>query len=214
MLPRCLRFVLTRCKPIERSWWLDSFVSHFRPALDSPSASLQQTTMNNHSQFLQNATNMNARNSYVTPDSTRGVANASSQPATPSTPRTSTGRQTPGSGPGSGVPGAYHSVKAQDLPPYEEMIFMAIADLNQEAGSAPKSILDWVHDHYPVPDTFRASCGQAISKAAKKGRLLKEGSLYKLKPGYTYPRATTTRRRDSGAITIVQLGPSYGNTDD
>ncbi|KAG0084287.1 hypothetical protein BGZ92_010007 [Podila epicladia] len=81
----------------------------------------------------------------------------------------------------------YNSVKALDLPPYEEMIFMAIADLREEAGSAPKAILDWVHDHYPVPDTFRASCGQAISKAAKKGRLLKDGALYKLKPGYNYP---------------------------
>ncbi|KAF8933476.1 hypothetical protein BGZ52_007581 [Haplosporangium bisporale] len=81
----------------------------------------------------------------------------------------------------------YNSVKALDLPPYEEMIFMAIADLREEAGSAPKAILDWVHDHYPVPDTFRASCGQAISKAAKKGRLAKDGALYKLKPGYNYP---------------------------
>jgi hypothetical protein len=41
-----------------------------------------------------------------------------------------------------------------------------------------------------VPETFRASCGQAISKAAKKGRLLKEGALYKLKPGYNYPRVS------------------------
>ncbi|KAG0330757.1 iso-1-cytochrome c, partial [Podila horticola] len=81
----------------------------------------------------------------------------------------------------------YVSVKALDLPPYEEMIFMAIADLREDAGSAPKAILDWVHDHYPVPDTFRASCGQAISKAAKKGRLVKDGALYKLKPGYNYP---------------------------
>ncbi|KAG0355760.1 hypothetical protein BG005_005281 [Podila minutissima] len=81
----------------------------------------------------------------------------------------------------------YNSVKALDLPPYEEMIFMAIADLHEDAGSAPKAILDWVHDHYPVPDTFRASCGQAISKAAKKGRLVKDGALYKLKPGYNYP---------------------------
>ncbi|KAF8936900.1 hypothetical protein BGZ58_003543 [Dissophora ornata] len=68
------------------------------------------------------------------------------------------------------------------------MIFTAIADLKQESGSAPKAILDWVQAHYPVPETFRASCGQAISKAAKKGRLLKEGAMYKLKPGYTYPR--------------------------
>jgi len=41
----------------------------------------------------------------------------------------------------------YNSVKAQDLPPYEEMIFMAIADLREEAGSAPKAILDWVHEY-------------------------------------------------------------------
>ncbi|KAF9561036.1 hypothetical protein EC968_005920 [Mortierella alpina] len=186
--------------------YFDSLVSHFRPTLDSPSAHLQQTNP-----FLHNTANLNARHSYVTPDSTRGVTSASSQPATPSTPRTSTGRQTPGSGPGTGVPGAYHSVKAQDLPPYEEMIFMAIADLNQETGSAPKTILDWVHDHYPVPDTFRASCGQAISKAAKKGRLLREGSLYKLKPGYTYPRRQprqggATRARSQSYNSALPIG--------
>ncbi|KAF9394884.1 hypothetical protein BGX21_010188 [Mortierella sp. AD011] len=112
---------------------------------------------------------------------------ASSQPTTPSTPK-NTVRLSGGSGPGAGVTGPYHSVKAQELPPYEEMIFMAIADMKQETGSAPKAILDWVQGHYPVPETFRASCGQAISKAAKKGRLLKEGAMYKLKPGYNYPR--------------------------
>ncbi|KAF9106123.1 hypothetical protein BGX29_010472, partial [Mortierella sp. GBA35] len=119
----------------------------------------------------------------------------SSQPATPTTANL-TGRQTPISGSGSGLTGSYHSVKAQDLPPYEEMIFMAIADLKQEAGSAPKAILDWVQEHYPVPETFRASCGQAISKAAKKGRLLKVGALYQLKPGYNYPRRIS---RQSGS---------------
>lgn len=64
-----------------------------------------------------------------------------SQPATPNT-ASHTGRQTPISG----LTGSYHSVKAQDLPPYEEMIFMAIADLKQDAGSAPKAILDWVQE--------------------------------------------------------------------
>ncbi|KAG0324738.1 hypothetical protein BG004_003374, partial [Podila humilis] len=92
----------------------------------------------------------------------------------------------------------YNPVKALDLPPYEEMIFMAIADLCEEAGSAPKAILDWVHAHYPVPDTFRASCGQAISKAAKKGRLLKDGALYKLKPGYIYPPKRIPRHAGGG----------------
>ncbi|KAK3845053.1 MAG: hypothetical protein J3R72DRAFT_418865 [Linnemannia gamsii] len=119
------------------------------------------------------------------------------------------GRQTPISG--SGLTGPYHSVKAQDLPPYEEMIFMAIADLKQEAGSAPKAILDWVQEHYPVPETFRASCGQAISKAAKKGRLLKEGALYKLKPGYNYPRrisrqSGTTRARSQSYNSALPPG--------
>ncbi|KAF9899678.1 hypothetical protein BX616_002896, partial [Lobosporangium transversale] len=134
------------------------------------------------------------------------------QPATTNAPKHS-GRHTPGAGPGPGpgISGAYHSVKAQDLPPYEEMIFMAIADLKQEAGSAPKAILDWVQEHFPVPETFRASCGQAISKAAKKGRLLKDGALYKLKPGYTYPRRVSrhtgsTRARSQSYNSALPLG--------
>ncbi|KAI1297027.1 hypothetical protein EDD11_007263, partial [Mortierella claussenii] len=135
---------------------------------------------------------------------------SSSHPATPSTPKQS-GRQTPAPTSGSGVSGTYNSVKGQDLPPYEEMIFMAIADLKQEAGSAPKSILDWVQEHYPVPETFRASCGQAISKAAKKGRLLKEGAMYKLKPGFTYPRRVSrqvgsTRARSRSYNSALPLG--------
>ncbi|KAF9919551.1 hypothetical protein FBU30_010871, partial [Linnemannia zychae] len=135
---------------------------------------------------------------------------SSSQPVTPNI-ASQTGRQTPISG--SALTGSYHSVKAQDLPPYEEMIFMAIADLKQEAGSAPKAILDWVQEHYPVPETFRASCGQAISKAAKKGRLLKEGALYKLKPGYNYPRrisrqSGTTRARSQSYNSALPPGIS------
>ncbi|KAF9434110.1 hypothetical protein BGZ76_008539 [Entomortierella beljakovae] len=120
--------------------------------------------------------------------SNRNVATISLSPARNNTKGAQSDYFGRASGSGTGVPGTHHSVKAQDLPPYEEMIFMAIADLKQEGGSAPKAILDWVQGHFPVPETFRASCGQAISKAAKKGRLLKEGAMYKLKPGYNYPR--------------------------
>ncbi|KAG0205708.1 hypothetical protein BGX28_002726 [Mortierella sp. GBA30] len=185
--------------------YFDSLVSHFKPSLHSPSADFQQT----------NTASVTPRNSFGSSEaissSSKGIGGTSSQPATPSSARITAGRQTPNSGSGTGVSGAYHSVKAQDLPPYEEMIFMAIAELKQEAGSAPKAILDWVADNYPVPDTFRASCGQAISKAAKKGRLLKEGSLYKLKPGYTYPRRATrqggsTRARSQSYNSALPLG--------
>ncbi|KAG0294984.1 Integrator complex subunit 12 [Linnemannia gamsii] len=165
--------------------YFDPYASHFTPAAGPSSGKAQPSnSTDNHVQV----TTTTSSSRPIASDGTEFSTNNStpyppSQPATPTT-ASHTGRQTPISG----LTGSYHSVKAQDLPPYEEMIFMAIADLKQDAGSAPKAILDWVQEHYPVPETFRASCGQAISKAAKKGRLLKEGALYKLKPGYNYPR--------------------------
>ncbi|KAF9344044.1 hypothetical protein BGX26_004881, partial [Mortierella sp. AD094] len=167
-----------------QSDYFESLVTHFQPTM--PLSSIQEV---NDSLSLSTATKTTASKARSgTEDPSKPSApSASSQPTTPSTPKSSV-RPSGGSGSGTGVTGTYHSVKAQELPPYEEMIFMAIADMKQEAGSAPKAILDWVQGHYPVPETFRASCGQAISKAAKKGRLLKEGAMYKLKPGYNYPR--------------------------
>ncbi|KAF9100796.1 hypothetical protein BGX27_000254, partial [Mortierella sp. AM989] len=161
-----------------QSDYFDPLVSQFQPITSTPLSSIQESASK--------ATASKARSETEDP-SKSNPAGTSSQPATPSTTRNA-GRPSAGSSSGSGVTGNYHSVKAQELPPYEEMIFMAIADMKQEGGSAPKAILDWVQGHYPVPETFRASCGQAISKAAKKGRLLKEGAMYKLKPGYNYPR--------------------------
>jgi len=60
----------------------------------------------------------------------------------PTTPRMS---QRPLQSLGTGASsGTNQSNKSLDLPPYEEMIYRAISDLKQEAGSAPKAILDWV----------------------------------------------------------------------
>ncbi|KAG0372031.1 hypothetical protein BGX24_000838, partial [Mortierella sp. AD032] len=189
--------------------YFDPYVAHFTPVPGSvsgiahPSISsdnhVQGTLASSRQPVASDVTEFSTNNSTPYPPS---------QPATPNS-TSHTGRQTPISG--SGLSGPYHSVKAQDLPPYEEMIFMAIADLKQEAGSAPKAILDWVQEHYPVPETFRASCGQAISKAAKKGRLLKEGALYKLKPGYNYPRrisrqSGTTRARSQSYNSALPPG--------
>ncbi|KAF9994845.1 hypothetical protein BGZ79_000367 [Entomortierella chlamydospora] len=167
-----------------QSDYFESLVTHFPPAM--PLSSIQEVNDNFPLSTATKTAASKARSGTEDP-SKSSTPGASSQPTTPSTPK-NTVRLSGGSGPGAGVTGPYHSVKAQELPPYEEMIFMAIADMKQEAGSAPKAILDWVQGHYPVPETFRASCGQAISKAAKKGRLLKEGAMYKLKPGYNYPR--------------------------
>ncbi|KAG0235908.1 hypothetical protein BGW42_004554 [Actinomortierella wolfii] len=91
----------------------------------------------------------------------------------------------------------YTSIKSDDLPPYEEMIFRAIAALNEEAGSAPKAILDWIAVNYPVPEGFRNSCGQAISKAAKKQKLQKQGGAYKLVPTYDYSRSSRSNRGEA-----------------
>jgi len=188
---------------------LDPLVTHFQPVTGSPLSSIQEATIGDG-----NSSDVSAKSSAATTFATQveamkaGTSGTSSQSPTPSTPKI-LGRQTPTTG-----TGTYPSVKALDLPPYEEMIFAAIGALNQEGGSAPKAILDWVQayvfatglttkyretsylpmklfhlsSNYPVPESFRASCGQAISKAAKKGRLLKDGSMYKLKPGYNYPR--------------------------
>ncbi|KAF9170899.1 hypothetical protein BGX20_008363 [Mortierella sp. AD010] len=167
-----------------QSDYFESLVTHFPPTM--PLSSIQEVNDNFPLSTATKTAASKARSGTEDP-SKSSTPGASSQPTTPSTPK-NTVRLSGGSGPGAGVTGPYHSVKAQELPPYEEMIFMAIADMKQETGSAPKAILDWVQGHYPVPETFRASCGQAISKAAKKGRLLKEGAMYKLKPGYNYPR--------------------------
>ncbi|KAG0052371.1 hypothetical protein BGZ90_006511, partial [Linnemannia elongata] len=188
--------------------YFDPYVAHFTPAAGQSSGKAQPSI--NTENHVQPAVTSSSR-PPTTSDGAEISSNNStpyppSQPATPNT-ASHTGRQTPISG----LTGSYHSVKAQDLPPYEEMIFMAIADLKQDAGSAPKAILDWVQEHYPVPETFRASCGQAISKAAKKGRLLKEGALYKLKPGYNYPRrisrqSGTTRARSQSYNSALPPG--------
>ncbi|KAG0292247.1 hypothetical protein BGZ98_002656 [Dissophora globulifera] len=173
--------------------YFESFVNHFQPVLSSPLSSIQESATNG------GGAQADSSGSGATGTSTQGASTGKiSKPGTPTAHRAS-GRQTPGSSSGTGVTGTYNSVKAQDLPPYEEMIFMAIADLKQEAGSAPKAILDWVQAHYPVPETFRASCGQAISKAAKKGRLLKDGAMYKLKPGYSYARGGGRATRHAGS---------------
>ncbi|KAF8984789.1 hypothetical protein BGZ46_007026 [Entomortierella lignicola] len=166
-----------------QSDYFESMVTHFQPTMNTTLSNIQEIGDSLSLSSAPKAVALKVRSGLEDPSK----SNASSQPTTPNTPK-NTSRLSTGSGTGTGVTGTYHSVKAQELPPYEEMIFMAIADMKQEAGSAPKAILDWVQGHYPVPETFRASCGQAISKAAKKGRLLKEGAMYKLKPGYNYPR--------------------------
>ncbi|KAF9186426.1 hypothetical protein BGZ51_002010, partial [Haplosporangium sp. Z 767] len=175
--------------------YFDTPVSHFRPTLDSPLSNLQQPAASGDGRSVQSQGSLVVKSTYGPhgngdPLIITGSAIIPNQPTIHSAPR-HVGRQTPRSGSGAGATSEYHSVKAQDLPPYEEMIFKAIAELKEAEGSAPKSILDWVQAHYPVPESFRASCGQAISKAAKKGRLLKEGALYKLKPGYNYPKRTS-----------------------
>ncbi|KAF9981682.1 hypothetical protein BGZ65_003688 [Modicella reniformis] len=179
--------------------YFNSFVAHLQPGLNSPLSSIQESTADgsgtsNVSTKLTTAltVQVEAKKPGATgaTDAT-GATGTSSQPATPSTPKT-LARQTPALSSGAGGT-AYATVKALDLPPYEEMIFTAIAALKQDGGSAPKAILDWVQANFPVPESFRASCGQAISKAAKKGRLLKDGTMYKLKPGYNYPRVSNHR---------------------
>ncbi|KAF9585111.1 hypothetical protein BGW38_003846 [Lunasporangiospora selenospora] len=76
------------------------------------------------------------------------TTSTTSQPATPTIAKPTRSTLDQRQDMGTGIPMTFASSKAQDLPPYEEMIFMAIADLKQEAGSAPKAILDWVQDAF------------------------------------------------------------------
>ncbi|KAG9024392.1 hypothetical protein FRB95_011554 [Tulasnella sp. JGI-2019a] len=78
------------------------------------------------------------------------------------------------------------------MPSYEVMICMALAEIADPEGCAPKVIFDWMNSHFPLVNNFRASAHQALQKTFKRGRLQKIGSKYRLNPGWS--GGTTSRR--------------------
>lgn len=84
------------------------------------------------------------------------------------------------------------------LPSYETMIVQSLEHVGGNRGAAPKEIFNYMSNHWPLIPNFRPSASQALAKALKRGRLLKQGSLYTLNPawtgGHTTPDSTQPSR--------------------
>ncbi|KAH8922499.1 hypothetical protein BT69DRAFT_1282187 [Atractiella rhizophila] len=84
-------------------------------------------------------------------------------------------------------------ISSNTLPGYEDMIASAIKAINDPNGSPPRLIFEWMNDAYPLHKNFKASASQTLTKAVKRGRLTKSGSLYKLSDSWDEKTATTAR---------------------
>ncbi|SPC64688.1 uncharacterized protein UHOD_07030 [Ustilago sp. UG-2017b] len=83
------------------------------------------------------------------------------------------------------------------LPSYEEMI---VEGLRIHGQAPPRELFNWMQSTYPLMKKFRPSAHQALQKAAKRGRLLKTGSRYRLNPNWKEPADSRkpTRRPQVG----------------
>ncbi|KAG8834475.1 hypothetical protein FRC17_008531 [Serendipita sp. 399] len=77
------------------------------------------------------------------------------------------------------------------LPSYEAMIIETLEVLNMPQGARPKAIYDYMMEHWPLIPNFRPSASQALQRALKRGRLLKNGALYSLNPDWSEEGTTT-----------------------
>ncbi|KAI9598584.1 hypothetical protein BDF19DRAFT_182364 [Syncephalis fuscata] len=84
------------------------------------------------------------------------------------TPRRTYGRRAP------------RSAVGLPLPSYEDLCVEAVLDMDNENGSLPKRIFEWIASNYPVAANFRPSCSQALQRAYRKGKLDKHGRAYKV----------------------------------
>jgi hypothetical protein len=65
------------------------------------------------------------------------------------------------------------------------MIVEALTDFGDPDGAQPKELFSWMAARYPLQANFRPSASQALQKAFKKGRFLKNSSgLYRLNPSW------------------------------
>ena len=94
------------------------------------------------------------------------------------------------------------------LPSYETMIVESLQNVGGTRGAAPKEIFNYMIElayfpsvgvkltvystnrHWPLIPNFRPSASQALARALKRGRLLKEGTLYSLNPAWTSDHTT------------------------
>ncbi|KAG8758204.1 hypothetical protein FRC14_000509 [Serendipita sp. 396] len=71
------------------------------------------------------------------------------------------------------------------LPSYEEMIIETLGILDMPQGARPKDIYDYMMERWPLIPNFRPSASQALQRALKRGRLIKNGALYSLNPNWS-----------------------------
>ncbi|KAI0322005.1 hypothetical protein OF83DRAFT_77318 [Amylostereum chailletii] len=105
----------------------------------------------------------------------------------------------------------------EDLPSYEDMIVEALLDINDLDGCVPKTLFQWMAEHYPLQSNFRPSASQALQKAYKRGRLDKSATgRYKINAswdgGSTSSRRATRRPQSSTHHTLQQSHHARQNT--
>lgn len=113
-----------------------------------------------------------------------------------------------------GTPGSANF--GDKLPSYEDMIVNAITHFNDPQGTRPGILYQWMARVYPLTDNFRPSASQALQKAFKKGRVHKNGILYRVNHDYvegqTATRKPTRKPRignSNGVVSTTFSAPPY-----
>ncbi|KNE70606.1 hypothetical protein AMAG_15366 [Allomyces macrogynus ATCC 38327] len=134
-------------------------------------------------------------------------ATASQTVATPAQPTTATAAPPQTSHHGPLLPdqddGAFVGGGDVDLvPSYEEMIAQAITALGDPQGHPPREIYAWMAMTYGayLPVQFKGSATQALKKAWRKSRFLRDNRRYRLNPDYQGARVRG-RAKPNAAIT-------------
>lgn len=105
------------------------------------------------------------------------------------------------------VTGTDENGSPSTLPSYEEMIVKALMEIGEPQGTPPRVIYDWMNSNYPLQSNFKASASQALQKTVKKGRLLKDGSLYRLNTEFT--GSTSPNRKATRKPSVYREHPVY-----
>ncbi|PVF94047.1 hypothetical protein CPB86DRAFT_876672 [Serendipita vermifera] len=66
------------------------------------------------------------------------------------------------------------------VPDYETMIVRTLEAIQAPEGVPPRDIFNYMMKNWPLIPNFRPSASQALARALKKGRLVKNASLYSL----------------------------------
>ncbi|KAJ3410675.1 hypothetical protein HDV05_003498 [Chytridiales sp. JEL 0842] len=76
---------------------------------------------------------------------------------------------------------------------YEDMLALALSNMQNAEGSKPRVLYDWMESNIPhLPALFRASAAQALKKGLERGRFVK------LKTGYLLASSSSLNSNSSG----------------